>query len=456
LNGTEAISGLFDFQVDLLAPSNQGVPFEQLVGQPFIVGLSLPGRQTRYFAGICSRFSEGARGGAGTSYRAEVVPQLWLLTKEHGSRIFQQLSVPDVLREVFSDLDVSFQLQGSYEPRNYCVQYRETDFAFASRLMEEEGIFYFFQHSAGGHQLVVADSPQAHPAVPDQSTIPFNAAAAHRPGAPAVFDWTKSQVLTSGRSTLRDHSFELPDDSLEVSATIQESAAVGQVTHQLHLGGNERLEQYDYPGGYAKRFDGVDPRGGDDPAELAKILPDGARTVGIRMQEEAAGAIAIAGSSTAANFAGGFQFALDGHFDGNGPYVLTSVTHTASAPAPQSQALSYSNQFQCIPLAVPFRPSRTTPRAVVEGVQTAVVVGPAGQDIYTDKYGRIKVQFHWDREGKNDASSSCWIRIAQPVTPAVPVIPRIGWEVVVAFEEGDPDQPLVVGTLYNPGRLPPR
>ena len=456
LSGTEAISQLFSFQLELLAPNGQAVPFDKLLGQPFVVTLSLPGRQDRYFSGICASFSEGTRGRSYTTYRADVVPALWLLTKVHQSRIFQNISVPDVLRQVLGGLDVSFELQGSYEPRTYCVQYRETDFNFASRLMEEEGIFYFFRHTADGHQLVLGDSPQNHAALPDQSTIPFNRTPPPKPGSLAVYEWLKTQSLTSGAVTLRDHQFELPQDNLEADATIQESATAGQVTHQLHVAGNDQLELYDYPGGYAKRFDGVDSGGGDQAAELAKILPDGQRTAGIRMQEEAAGSLEIDGASTASNFVSGYLFTLDGHFDGNGQYVLTSVQHTATLPDPLSPNVSYSNRFTCIPASIPFRPPRTTPKAVVDGAQTAVVVGPAGEAIFTDKYGRVKVQFFWDRQGKSDDKSSCWIRVSQAAqSGSVVVVPRIGWEVIVDFLEGDPDQPIIVGRVYNADQLPP-
>ena len=458
-SGTEGLSQLFSFQLDLVASNGTAIPFDQLLGQPFTVALTLKGRQVRYFSGICSSFGEGARMGGNTLYSAEVVPQLWLLTKRHQSRIFQQLSVPDVLNRALADLNVTFQLQGNYEPRNYCVQYRETDFDFASRLMEEEGIYYFFTHTADGHQLVVGDTPQAHPDLPDQSTVPFDRTPSQRQGSLSVSEWLKTQSLRSGQVTLRDHSFELPNQNLEANATIQESAVAGQVTHALHLPVNDKLELYDYPGEYAKRFDGVGPGGGDRPGDLGEIFADGQRTAGIRMAEEAAQGLGIEGASTCSNFVSGHRFALDGHFDGNGPYVLTSVQHTASVADPQGSHASYSNRFTCIPFSLPFRPVRKTPKAHVGGAQTAVVVGPAGEEIYTDKYGRVKVQFHWDRQGKKDQNSSCWIRVGAlwaGTEHGFIVAPRIGQEVVVDFLEGDPDQPIIVGSVYNADHVPPR
>jgi len=396
--------------------------------------MSFPGgRQGRYFSGIVSRFSAGDRSGRTSLYRAELVPAFWLLTKTTDRRIFQQKSVPDILRQVIGSLDVSYRLQGSYEPRNYCVQYRETDFDFACRLMEEEGIYYYFTHSAGGHQLVLGDSPAGHldvlggPLTYDPRTNP-------PAGSSTVDSWTKSQELRSGKVTLGDHHFELPQDRIEASALVQESATAGTVTHQLQVPATANLELYDYPGGYAERF--------DDPAQ---VPADAQRTAAIRIQQEAASALEINGSSFAGNLIAGHRFSLSGHFDGDGPYVLTEVEHSASLPDPGSGRLSYSNTFRCSPGSLPYRPRRVTPVPTAAGTETAVVVGPPGEEVFTDAHGRIKVQFHWDREGRHDENSSCWVRVVQPVGQAPPAVPRIGQEVVIAFEDGDPDRPIVIG-----------
>jgi type VI secretion system secreted protein VgrG len=175
------------------------------------------------------------------------------------------------------------------------------------------------------------------------------------------------------------------------------------------------------------------------------------------MQETTVPALHVDGTSTSPNLVSGYKFTLDGHFDGNGSYVLTTATHSASAAgAPGGNGpVTYSNTFRCIPLSVPYRPPRSTPKPTVQGVQTAVVVGPTGDQTFADKYGRIKVQFFWDREGKNDQSSSCWIRVVQLSTPGPTAIPRVGWEVVVNFEEGDPDRPIVIGHVYNARQPPP-
>jgi type VI secretion system secreted protein VgrG len=410
------------------------------------VTLELPSGTGRLFHGIVSRLSQGSRAATTTQYHAEVVPWLWLLTRTTDLRVFQRVTVPDIVRQVLAGTPVqtSFELEGTYFARDYCVQYRETDFDFISRLMEDEGIFYFFRHEAGGHELVVADGPRAQSSV---GTFPFD-----RSGSQAqqrVFEWEKTQELRSGRVTLRDYEFELPDAPIEASATIPESVQAGQVTHRLRLAGNERLELYDYPGEWAERFDGVGPNREEQRDDLLNIFRAAPQTAEIRMQEEAEQSLIVSGGSTCRAFASGHTFALQGHFDADGEYLLTSVRHTATQ-------LEYTNAFTCIPEGVRFRPETSTRRPTLAGPQTAFVVGN-GEEIYVDKYGRVKVQFHWDREGKKDENSSCWIRVAQPVGGqggGFIWLPEVNDEVLVAFEEGDPDRPLIVGRVYNASDAP--
>ncbi|HEV3341349.1 MAG TPA: type VI secretion system tip protein TssI/VgrG, partial [Pirellulales bacterium] len=367
----------------------------------------------------------------------------------------------DILKQVLKGLSVKYELQGTYENRDYCVQYRETDFNFASRLMEEEGIYYYFTHANGSHEMVVADTPQSHADVPGQKKVTFEMVdAGHLRDEDRIYTWDKSQELRAGKYTLWDHCFELPHKNLQAQKAGQESVAVGKVTHKLKVGGNDNFELFDYPGEYAQRFDGISPSGGDRAGDVQKIFQDNTRTVGIRMQEEACSGLVIHGASGCRQLASGCKFTLDRHYDGDGAYVLTSVQHSAQQGSYRSSETSfrYQNSFSCVPLALPFRPPRMTPKPFVQGTQTAVVVGPSGQEIFTDKYGRVKVQFHWDRLGKNDADSSCWLRVgsiwAGKGWGAVH-IPRIGQEVIVAFEEGDPDRPIIIGSVYNADMMPP-
>jgi len=462
-SGSEGISRPFNFQLDLKADNKnqQDIAFDKLLGQKVTVQLAQADNKPRYFSGICSRFSQGERSSVFTAYRMEIVPQFWLLKHVSQSRTFQQLSVPDILKQVLKGLDVTDELQGTFETRDYCVQYRETDFNFASRLMEEEGIYYFFKHSADGHKMVLANTPQSHADMPGQSKVIFEAVdSGHLRDEDRIHLWEKSQELRAGKYTLWDHCFELPHQHLDAQKPVQESVAVGKVTHKLKVGGNDKFELFDYPGEYAQRFDGITPSGGDRAPDVQKIFQDNQRTVQIRMQEEALSSLVIHGASGCRQWGSGFKFTLDRHYDGDGQYVVTGVQHSAQQGSYRSDETSfrYQNSFTCIPAALPFRPPRVTPKPFVQGTQTAVVVGPSGQEIFTDKYGRVKVQFHWDRQGKNDANSSCWIRVGSVWAGkgwGAVHIPRIGQEVIVAFEEGEPDRPIIIGSVYNADMMPP-
>ena len=459
-SGQEAISRPFNFRLDTLAKNKTEVAPERLLGQKVTVELQLPAQGKRHFNGIVNRVIEGTRGLFFTEYTLGVVPQLWLLARKAQSRIFQHLSVPDILKKVFEGLDVHFELQRAFHPREFCVQYRETDLNFASRLMEEEGILYFFKHGPNEHTMVVANTPSSHPDVPDTANVIYETVEGGRRDEDRITSWAKTQELRSGRYTLWDHHFELPHKHLEAGKSITDSVQAGTVTHKLSVANNSKLELYDFPGEYAQRFDGISGGGGEQPQELDKIFEDNQRTVEIRMQEEAMASMLIEGGSNCRQFTSGHKFTLERHFNADGTYVLTSVQHNFSLDNYRSAGavFSYDNAFSCIPLGLPFRPPRLTARPIVAGTQTAVVVGPPGEEIFTDKYGRVKVQFHWDREGKNDADSSCWVRVATHWAGkqwGIIHIPRIGQEVVLEFLAGNPDEPVVVGSVYNADMLPP-
>lgn len=462
LRGYEAVSQPFCFQLDLLAENESDVPFHRILGQEVTVEMQLADDETRYFSGLVKRFSQGDRDETFVHFRAELVPKLWLLTKRVRSRIFQHLSVPDILRQVFAGLEVVYKISGSYHPRDYCVQYRESDFDFASRLMEEEGIYYFFTHAKDRHQMVVTDASTQHPYVPGERKIVYQEESGGVRRDVRITSWQKTQELRSVQYTLWDHCFELPGNHLEASEKTVESVRVGKATHKLNVGGEEQLEIYDYPGGYAQRFDGVDALGAPRPNDLQRILEDRDRTVKVRMEQEEVASLEMEGSGDCGHFVAGHQFTLERHFDADDSYLLTRVEHKAELEGTyasgQEPAVGYENRFACIPVALAYRPRRLTPKPVIAGFQTATVVGPPGEEIFCDRYGRVKVQFHWDREGKNDANSSCWLRVAQVWAGkgwGAFFWPRIGHEVVVAFEEGDPDQPMIVGSVYNAENRPP-
>jgi len=461
-SGQEAVSQLFDFHLDLIAENRKDVAFDKLLGQKITIRLDLGSDyEPRYFNGICNRVSQGHRDNTFTQYSMEVVPQFWFLSKRAQSRIFQHLSVPDILKKVLEGLDVAFELQGTFHPRDFCVQYRETDFNFASRLMEEEGIYYFFKHSADGHKMVVANTPRSHPDMPQMNKVIYEELTGGVRDEMRIHKWEKVQELRSGKYTLWDHCFELPHKHLEAEEPILPDVQVGEVQHKLRVGGNETLEIYDYPGGYAQRFDGINKGGGDQSGDLQKISEDNKRTVKIRMQQEALPSLVIRGASDCRNFVSGHKFTLERHFDADGDYLLVNVAHSARLTGDFRTGdgeFDYQNSLTCIPFAIAFRPPMVTPKPVVPGTQTAVVVGPAGEEIFVDKYGRVRVQFHWDREGQANADSSCWIRVAQNMAGirwGSAFWPRIGHEVIVDFFEGDPDQPIVVGSVYNASEMVP-
>ena len=464
--GSEQLSQPFSFQLSLIAENSTAIDFSKLIGNDITLSVATMGEseetEWRYINGICARFAQGNRNEEFTSFYAEVVPKVWLLTRQFRSRIFQQKSVPDILKEVLKGFDCDFQLNGKYEPREYCVQYRETDFDFASRLMEEEGIFYFFQHRKDAHKMIIADGSVAHLDVPGLTKVRYEVVEGGTPKGDHIFEWRKVQELRAGRFSLWDHCFQQPTQNLEAKDSILESVQAGTVSHRLKGQANDPLEIYDFPGAYAVRFDGINPSGGEQSDRLQKILEDNKRTVKLRMEAEALQSLTIHGSSGCRNFVAGHKFTLDRHFDGNGDYVLVGVTHDASMANPYRTGsnegdLTYSNTFTCIPFQLPYRPPRRTPKPFVQGVQNALVTGPAGEEIFCDKYGRVKVQFYWDREGKKDANSSCWLRVgtlwAGKNWGSIN-IPRIGQEVIVAFVEGNPDEPVIVGSVYNRETMP--
>jgi type VI secretion system secreted protein VgrG len=462
--GHEEISRLFDFHVDLAADLKDEVKFDKIIGQSVTVEMRLMDGDKRYFNGIVRRFSQGGRDENFLHFRAEIVPKLWFLTKKVRSRTFQHHTVPEILKLVLAGLDVNYEFTATYYQRDYCVQYRESDFDFACRLMEEEGIYFFFKHSDGNHQMLVSDNTSKHPTVPGNSSAIYEELVGGDLRTDMrVTSWEKIQEVRSGECTLWDHCFELPGPNhLEAKEKTLVSVPVGKVTHKLNLA-NDTLEIYDFPGRYAQRFDGIDPGGGERPSDISHIYEDRSRTIRLRMEQEEVLGIRIEGKSDCGQFTAGHKFTLERHFDADSGYLLTRIEHEARDESyrsddPDPGAFIYQNRFTCIPEALRYRPQRVTPVPMIAGMQTATVVGPPGEEIWVDKYGRVKVQFHWDREGKMNADSSCWVRVSQVwagKTWGAFFWPRIGHEVVVIFEEGDPDQPLIIGSVYNFDNMPP-
>ncbi|MFN7921096.1 MAG: type VI secretion system tip protein TssI/VgrG [Bryobacteraceae bacterium] len=434
--GTEELSRLFRFQLDVVS-LDRNIAFDSIVGKNLTFGLELHDGSVRHFNGFVSRFSQGNDLRRFSSYQLEVVPWFWFLTRMSDCRIFQDKTVLEIVKEVFNDAgfpDFEDKTQGSYKTRIYTTQYRETSFNFVSRLLEEEGIFYYFRHENGKHMMVLADNPAAHKECPGGSKFDFAPQGATETFQDGIRVWSFEHAFRTGAYELGDYNFEKPNLTLQ-------SGTVGLVNE----GGNQKFQIFDYPGGF-------------------QALADGEKIAKIRMDEEEAPHAVANGESDARTLCAGFTFDMKEHprRSSNGSYILTAVRHYARQPgewAPfEDQEAEYGNSFSCIPKAIRFRPPRLSPKPFVQGSQTAIVTGPSGEEIYVDKYGRVKVQFHWDRRGKYDEKSSCWIRAAQIWAGkgwGAVFHPRIGQEVIVDFLEGDPDQPIITGRVYNGGEMPP-
>lgn len=430
--GQEAISKLFVFDLDLVS-QEPSIKYEDIVGQSVTVRMSLADGSMRYWNGFVSRFVQAGRDSNVAMYQATVVPWLWFLDQTTDCRIFQNKAAPDIIKQIFQEYgfhDFSLSLYGDFTKRDYCVQYRESDFNFVSRLMEEEGIFYFFEHENAKHTLVLGNDPAAHKPCPNQATVRYEGSAGGWQDDDVVLQWRQEQEFRPGVYTATDYNFETPSTNLLSS-----------------VNGKGKWELYDFPGEYTKRGDGD-------------------HIVRLRLQEQQMPQSVARGTSDCRAFGVGYKFKLMDHYrdDLNQEYVLTALHHTGRhnlgflSGSTEDAGPIYENSFECVPATTTVRPPRRTPVPIVQGCQTAVVVGPAGEEIFTDKYGRVKVQFHWDREGKKNENSSCWVRVSYPWAGKSwggIQVPRIGQEVIVDFIEGDPDRPIITGRTYNAGQMPP-
>ncbi len=429
LTGAEAVSRPFRFTLDLFSedPAIDGADLLRTAGT---ITLALAGGGTREIHGWFNRFVQLGQHDDVIRYRAELVPRLWFAGLARDCRIYQNKTVPEILEEVLKkhDVDYSLKCTAQYPQREYCVQYRESDLDFISRLMEEEGIFYLFDHGGEREVLLIADASNAVPACPEQDSVRMSLEP--QEDEDVVLGLYREQAVHTSKVTLKSYDYLQPPMSLSPSVDSVDS------------GFGEEI--YDFPGDYTT----------DD---------DGYRQARLRIEAEEAKQQVVQGRSDCRAFVSGTRFKLQDHFnaDLNGEYILTEVQHRADAGgyrAGTHSGFSYENEFQAIPTSIPYRPPRVTPAPTVYGTQTAVVVGPAGEEVYTDRHGRVKVQFHWDREGSKDENSSCWIRVAQPWAGkgyGTAHIPRIGNEVVVQFLDGDANRPIIIGSVYNADQVPP-
>jgi len=431
LSGTEAISQLFVLNLHLVT-RDEDVDASKCLGKDALVTLRSVDLDNRYVHGFVNRIEAlGERGGL-RRFRARVVPRLWRLGLAKRCRIFQDQPAPDIVKKILGDWKIDFRasLRGKYAKREYCVQYRESDLDFIARLMEFEGIFWSVEHSEDKHVLVLADNKDAHPSIPGDKYLPFRDRGA-LPDHEFVYGLDRGTALQSGVVTLDDFDCLQP----RVDLTTTEKAD----------GADASYEDYDGVGGY--------------------LTPDeGKRLSKIRLEERRCWVETASGESCCPRLVPGSTFEVEHHPGGdafNRKYLVVAVDHhgeqkeTIGRQDPR-QGL-YRNSFRCVPAEVPWRPARSTLVPIVRGLHSAIVVGPSGEEIHTDKHGRVKVQFHWDRDGKKDDKSSCWIRSAQFWAGSgwgALYLPRVGMEVAVRFLDGNPDRPMIVGAIYN-GQHPP-
>ncbi|ETK21188.1 hypothetical protein H097_01472 [Pseudomonas sp. FH4] len=429
MGGGEELGRLFYYDLQLNS-LDANIDLNQLLGKPMNVSLQLADGGERYFHGIVARCSQNIDQGQFASYQVTLRPWLWLLSRTSDCRIFQNLSIPQIIKQVFRDLgfsDFEDALSRPYREWEYCVQYRETSFDFVSRLMEQEGIYYFFRHEQDRHVLVLADAYGAHATVPGYTSVPYYPKDEQQRERDHMHNWQLAQQVQSGSLELNDYDFQRPSASIDVRSAMP----------RPHTAGDYPL--YDYPGTYVKSEDGE---------HYARTRIEALQALHEQVEF----------SGNARGLGAGHLFSLTGFSrrDQNREYLILIAHYRITQERLESggggAAAQFDSSLTCIDAQQSFRPQANTHRPIVKGPQTALVVGPKGEEIWTDQYGRVKVHFYWDRHDQSNENSSCWIRVSQSWAGknwGSMQIPRIGQEVIVSFLEGDPDRPIITGRVYN-------
>jgi len=442
----EAISSTYEVNITLAVPVGHKITFDDVAGNQALLAImsGMPAQYgvktrkpldtNRYFHGIISKFEQAGQHGTFNIYHARLVPSLWLLSLERDCRIFQEKPLQEIISTVLGESGIKgervrFALNRKDIVKGYCVQYRETDLNFISRLLEEEGIFYFFEHEKDAHTLVITDNVGHCFPIKGKADVVFNTSDGLIAAEESIAAFSFSQRIRPGAFSHTSFNYEHTSNDLKVNR------------QGKHF---NNIEIYDYSGKHLSQENGD---------TLAKI----------RLKEQKLLKMKGKGLSNCPRFTPGYTFTLSdsGSEFAEKEYLIAAVAHSGEQPQSLdkhgSGGCSYENGFVGLPAKTEFRPNRVTPKPVITGLQTATVVGPKGAEICTDDYGRIKVHFHWDRLGKRDDSSSCWIRVAQAwggLTRGAQYIPRIGDEVLVDFLEGDPDRPIITGSVYNSDNMP--
>jgi type VI secretion system secreted protein VgrG len=442
----EGLSQITETSIEFMS-TDLDLDLQKIVGERLLLEIDAPKDKTRYFQGHCVATQYlGAHGDQGY-FRATVRPWLWFLTRASNCRIFQDKSVIDIVKEIFGHhgfFDFKDNTKHNFIKRNYCVQFRESDFDFVSRLMEEEGIYYYHSHDKIKETLILVDETNAHKAIEGDAEIDFYIRTAdYRRAHDHIFEWRGSESIQTGKVTLQDYDFEKPKSDL------QSVKALSKGRHAFN-----KYEVYAYPGRH------YDVKTGEHHAR-------------VKVESFASAAQRSHGACNVRQMAVGTKFKMKKHprKTENDEYLVISARHQLQIDTEVQDAdiisailgptldFDKSNSvdiyrctFEAQPIKEPYRAPQITPRAENPGVQTAVVVGKTGEEIWTDKHGRVKVQFHWDRDGRKDENASCWIRTSVPWSGknwGMVAVPRVGQEVVVQFEDGDPDRPIITGMVYN-------
>ncbi len=449
LVGNEQISRLFEFQVRLISES-PAISAKSLLGKDMSIEVDLTteigGGGKRFLSGQVVQFTYIGRDGDFYSYIAVLRPKLWHATRRTDFKIFQQQTAPEIIKSVLAKYGISIKesLSGKYRTWDYMVQYDETDFNFVSRVMESEGMYYYFEHKMGNHTLVLSDDIGSHgPLANGPTTIPYYSGnrAAHVHDEDFIDGWSFGEDVASGNFAADDYDFEKPKALLDT----KETKPAGHP--------EDNREIFKWPGGYTD-------------------VNDGENYARITIEQQNAPREAAHGEGNARNIAPGYLFTFSKYprGDQNKEYLIESAYYRFEENVRRSDGAgsggskgtdsptTYRIGFDVIPKTTPYRSQRVTPKPHTTGPQTAVVTGPPGEEIWTDKYGRVKVQFHWDRYGEFNEKSSCWIRVSQSWAGSnygSMHIPRIGQEVIVDFLNGDPDYPIITGRVYNAMQMPP-
>ncbi|MFR0675092.1 type VI secretion system tip protein TssI/VgrG [Enterobacterales bacterium AW_CKDN230030176-1A_HGKHYDSX7] len=437
-SGREAISELFSFQVHLISQDAR-IELKKLIGKKVTLGVALADGSTRYISAHVSDFVHTGADAGIANYTAELVPWIWILSRRRDSRIFQDKTTEQIVKEVFEYYltlaEHEFRLSKPLKPISYCTQYQESDLNFVLRLLEQEGLFFTFEHTQEGHRMIISDDSSELPPLERQPVIRYHSASVTET-ADSITTWSSSRRLQPTRLTLKSYDYKQPRNPHLVQLdSINQQGEVGQ------------YEMFEYEGLY----------GYSD-------LDEGTRKARHRLEAMEVHGKTFNGESNCRAMEPGRHFQLTQHYDHDNDapadreFLLLSVNHWGRNNYSNEGEAGYRNSFTCIRRKITFRPMQHTPRGVISGPQTAIVVGPPGEEIYTDELGRVKLQFHWDRNGEFNDQSSCWVRVAQSGASGgfgSILIPRVGDEVVVVFLDGNPDRPLIMGSLYNSNNTPP-